>query len=1194
MSLHFSEEGTELPDQLVNSLLAGEVVFLCGAGVSAPYLPTFSKLVDQCFERLGFEKNDSETVSYVAGRYEEVLGSLSRRTVDPKDVQNEVVKILHEHSKEAKLSHHDIILKLSRNLENRHVVVTTNFDTLFEKALAEKGDGDLAKEISFSGQDLPIPGSTSFDGIIHIHGRMADEKIGLDQTPMILTSADYGDAYMRSGWASRFLFDLCRCKTVVLLGYSAGDAPVRYFLNVLEADRQRFSDVLPVYAFDTVDDLSKPDNRWGALAVKPILFESPNIPGTKSRDYSALWNQLESLSELVMKPRATRTNWVSTILQGPFEFASLKNKDNIIWLLKNKRDLFPIVKKSVTDVAWMEFFISKEMWSTDDTSWFAAQWLSKDFESVANFSHAIKWHKIFGETFKQQVCNLIDSKEQLSGLWRKAWYLLISSKGKNTENNFYPYITLNRLKREPIKKIIYESIDIITPQYTLSMREIGKSWEFNRIADLVSSTWSVGNLHSASEFADALLETPDPILVMSATSAKLLEILQTSSDLDSISEDFDRNDFGVPSIEPHAQNEHHDGVLFLVQTLSRVLDAAIYFDLEGAKKICATWYEFPGYLGKRLWLHSLRNDKLNSDDDALSGLQELPIHAFWHIRREIALVLQERSAHANPTLVKSIEQRIIYEGKSYYDKYEIISNKFDWRQYALDKEIWLRLSMLKNAGSITSDGQKKLSVILDERSDLIREVIDQDFFGTYHYPVETVVGNASKIIEADDDEKLEVARRIIQSPDIRDHLGWSTFCRTEPEKATDMLLSANLEIRNAPLWNSLLSYIKWPSNDNEVALIKKLELVFIKLINAPESFLRLISAQFVNLYVTFPVQHNKNMESSWLRLIEISSNLDTVELEFSNDIFEEARYSTCGQLTALLLQYVQHNLSKRKKATKGLQELIKKSFHLPGRQGVFARVVLVQNAGFIVKCCDKSVLLLFKEAFKEEKADSILLRSVLVHKTPISSLVSRSFTKQILQGIQETTGSGQKSKHAANILILAAISKIRADGSNWNLSLDQISISLRKASDSVREGALIIILGIFNQLDKNPGEVWRLYISPIISRWPRDKTLYNTELSKLFCRIAILTGSSFPDALKMITPFISGHQGNYLSDDLIRTELPEMYPTHVLDMLWRVNGRGDYGFLWGINKVLDRLILAKPGIEEDRRFQWLDQAAIQL
>ena len=90
---------------------------------------------------------------------------------------------------------------------------------------------------------------------------------------MVLSSADYGDAYMRSGWVSRFLFDLARCKTIVLVGYSASDAPVRYFLNVLEADRIRFPDLKPVYAFDAYEhDPEEASTAWGTLAVTPLPY----------------------------------------------------------------------------------------------------------------------------------------------------------------------------------------------------------------------------------------------------------------------------------------------------------------------------------------------------------------------------------------------------------------------------------------------------------------------------------------------------------------------------------------------------------------------------------------------------------------------------------------------------------------------------------------------------------------------------------------------------------------------------------------------------------------------------------------------------------------------------------------------------------------------------------------------------------
>ncbi len=52
-----------------------------------------------------------------------------------------------------------------------------------------------------------------------------------------------------SGWASRYVYDLARALTLVLVGYQADDPPMRYLLEVLEDDRARYPDLRPVYAF---------------------------------------------------------------------------------------------------------------------------------------------------------------------------------------------------------------------------------------------------------------------------------------------------------------------------------------------------------------------------------------------------------------------------------------------------------------------------------------------------------------------------------------------------------------------------------------------------------------------------------------------------------------------------------------------------------------------------------------------------------------------------------------------------------------------------------------------------------------------------------------------------------------------------------------------------------------------------------
>jgi SIR2-like domain len=212
---------------------------------------------------------------------------------------------------EPDLSRHNTLLRLSMNLDNRHCLVTTNFDPLFERAIAAQKGVTAAQQISVAGQALPAPGAEDFYGIIHLHGRQEDVPTGIKGTPLVLTSAEYGDAYMRSGWASRFLFDLARCKTIVLVGYRASDAPVRYFLNILEADRERFPDLRTVYTFDGVDDANdEADARWSTVAVHPITYQK----GTEGLPpHGALWRDLGLLADLTERPKPTRRQMAEEI-----------------------------------------------------------------------------------------------------------------------------------------------------------------------------------------------------------------------------------------------------------------------------------------------------------------------------------------------------------------------------------------------------------------------------------------------------------------------------------------------------------------------------------------------------------------------------------------------------------------------------------------------------------------------------------------------------------------------------------------------------------------------------------------------------------------------------------------------------------------------------------------------------------------
>jgi len=247
--VRFLEQGSDIPDELISAVTNGSATFLCGAGVSFRVnLPSFKELTEGLYARLGESPNDepAERNAIASKEYDRALRSLEKRTHrpgTPSRMRDAVAKLLHTPA--IAFPDHLALLQLSRDSDGRPRLLTTNFDTLFERAASTGGMADVP---SYAGVSIPRAGGERDHGILHLHGRIADGTLNLERTDLILTSADFGDAYLRSGWASRYLEDRMRFGTLVLVGYGAEDAAMRLLLETLDADRDRFRDLHDIYA----------------------------------------------------------------------------------------------------------------------------------------------------------------------------------------------------------------------------------------------------------------------------------------------------------------------------------------------------------------------------------------------------------------------------------------------------------------------------------------------------------------------------------------------------------------------------------------------------------------------------------------------------------------------------------------------------------------------------------------------------------------------------------------------------------------------------------------------------------------------------------------------------------------------------------------------------------------------------------
>jgi hypothetical protein len=309
--LKFLENGADIPDELIRAVNEGTAIFLCGAGVSMrAHLPDFKTLTERIYTLMGetWVNEPAERNAYDAKQYDRALRALEKRMHLPRmasRVRNAVAALLVVPS--CPLPDHLAIVQLSRDSEGRPKLLTTNFDTLFEQAAASGGFLDVP---SHAGKSIPKPGGGRDFGILHIHGRNADASLGLMQSDLVLTSADFGDAYLRDGWASQYIEDRMRLGTLVLVGYSAEDVAMRLLLETLDADRDRFRDLKNIYAIEraTADSAA----LWKAKGITPIEF----------KEFDDIYRTLTEWARYAMDPVAYQTAKLSSILTIPAAVAA--------------------------------------------------------------------------------------------------------------------------------------------------------------------------------------------------------------------------------------------------------------------------------------------------------------------------------------------------------------------------------------------------------------------------------------------------------------------------------------------------------------------------------------------------------------------------------------------------------------------------------------------------------------------------------------------------------------------------------------------------------------------------------------------------------------------------------------------------------------------------------------------------------
>jgi hypothetical protein len=289
------------------------VVFFCGAGVSRARagLSDFLGLAKAVADKLAIAA-DSSTRKLIDAieRFPPITGvgslvsadrvfALMEREFLARDIYEAIASSLRPTAALPDLSAHRTLLDLARGPDGRIRLVTTNFDLLFEAC-----DPALARSRP---PRLPDPlRDDEFFGVVHLHGHVTDDYAGASGDGFVISSAEFGRAYLSERWATDFIRKVLERYIVVFVGYAADDPPMQYLLEALNRTAGSLSGV---YAFQSGSP-EDAEARWIQKGAYPIAYEAKS-------HHDELWNTLEAWAARARNPDEWHNRLIDAAKDGP-------------------------------------------------------------------------------------------------------------------------------------------------------------------------------------------------------------------------------------------------------------------------------------------------------------------------------------------------------------------------------------------------------------------------------------------------------------------------------------------------------------------------------------------------------------------------------------------------------------------------------------------------------------------------------------------------------------------------------------------------------------------------------------------------------------------------------------------------------------------------------------------------------------
>ena len=825
--MQFVPGGPDIPEDLLQLHEEGGVVFFCGAGISCVAgLPPFGPLARDLFSLVGSSPN----VALNNNEFDIALGHLENEIVDGRNsVRNALVDALEpDLNAQNALRTHKALLALSQTDRGVPRLVTTNFDRLFFEAQKK---GSVLAPIH-TAPHLPFQ-RLSWSGIVYLHGWIPKEYEAEDLDRLVLTSGDFGRAYLTERWAARFVEQLFCHNTVCFVGYSLADPILRYVTDAIAADR-RVGDVhKEVFAFvghDPADPKEELAN-WKAKGIIPILYDKGN-EHSSLHDTLHIWASayrdgalgMESIVEAHARLNPSTSSladdfvsrviwavsdpmglaakrfaeidpipsidWLEPFSQARFNWKHLRrfrveplapeDEELSFSLLRRPTPYFLSPHMELVSSPWM-----KNSW--DKVMEQLARWLSRHLNS----STLVLWIEKNGgqlpHGFARILAEGLASNKKVSRFAKAVWRTILSRRHFPQGDHRGLAGVWEDMKRGESGLLLRQSFtSALTPAVVfkkkIAFTDSGLPINSDEIDEVIHSELVIPT-SSAHHWVKKLeSENGWPVLlveILEDVTSALCMAFDSLFELGKVTRDLDYSYIQHPSIEDHDQNSYNNNWTALITICRDAWLAAAAANPAKAIRCAERWWSIGYPVFRRLCLFAASQPGTIGTARALGWLTENEGHWLWAVetRREALRFLATTGQRLTSDQLAELEKFVLVGPTR---RPGLSDEEFETEA---NRAIWLRLAKLTEIGVKLGGAAAAKFASLQDSYPNWKTTHDQseEFpFWSGDFEEGIVVNRCPR----DPDELLQWLRG-----NPKDTLDWGDLCTAMPPLAMDALVS---------------------------------------------------------------------------------------------------------------------------------------------------------------------------------------------------------------------------------------------------------------------------------------------------------------------------------------------------------------------------------------------------------------------